>query len=104
MPGSFDSFRQLALVRRADSADPPGQNLSPFRDKMTEEFRILVIYIGYFFGAKFTHSLAPYTEPLWTCHNYEPFCLEGSDASILIHNFMRWMKIPALIRHPVKAR
>jgi len=77
MPGAFDGLRKQALMRRADSTDSPGQNLSPFRDKMAEEFCVFKIDIGNFFRAKFADSFAPDTEPFWTWHNEWPFYRGG---------------------------
>jgi hypothetical protein len=70
MPGTFDGLRKQALMRGADSTDPPGQYLAPFRDKMAEELPILKIDISNLFSAKFTYSLAPNTVPSWTWHGY----------------------------------
>jgi len=69
VPGTFDGLREQALVRGADSADPPWQYLSPLRDKMTKELSVFKIDIGDFFRAKLAYSLAPDTEPSWTWHN-----------------------------------
>ena len=69
MSGAFDGLRKQALMRRADSTDPPGQNLPPFGDKMAEELSVFKIDIGNLFRAKFAYPLAPNTEPLWTWHN-----------------------------------
>jgi hypothetical protein len=69
MPGSFDRFRQQALMRRADSADSPGQDLSPFGDEVTEELSIFEVDICDLLRAEFADSLAPDTEPSWTWHN-----------------------------------
>ncbi len=73
MPGAFDGFRKQALMRRADSADSPGQDFSPFRDEMTQQLSIFEIDIGDFFRAEFAHSFAPNTEPSWTWHSSSPF-------------------------------
>jgi hypothetical protein len=59
VPGTFDGFRKQALMRRADSTDPPGQYLSPLGDKVTEELSIF----------KLADSLAPNAEPSWTWHS-----------------------------------
>ena len=69
MPGAFDGLRKQALMRRADSTDPPGQNLSPFGDKVTEELSVFKIDIGDFFRAKFAYPFAPNTESSWTWHS-----------------------------------
>ena len=69
MPGTFDGFRKQALMRRADSADSPGQYLSPLRDEMSQKLSILKIDIGDFFRAEFAYSFAPNTEPSWTWHS-----------------------------------
>jgi hypothetical protein len=69
MPGTFDGFRKQALMRRADSTDSPGQNLSPFRDEMTEELSIFKVDIGNFFSAEFAYSFAPNAEPSRTWHS-----------------------------------
>jgi len=68
MSGTFDGFRKQALMRRADSTDSPGQNLSSFGDKMTQELSIFKIDIGNFLSAKLADSLAPNTKPSWTWH------------------------------------
>ncbi len=73
MPGAFDGFRKQALVRRADSTDPPGQYLSPFGDEVTKELSIFEIDIGDLFRAKFADPLAPNAEPSWTWHSSSPF-------------------------------
>jgi hypothetical protein len=73
MPGTFDGFRKQALMRRADSTDSPGQNLSPFRDEMTEELSIFKVDVGNFFSAEFADSLAPNAEPSRTWHSSSPF-------------------------------
>lgn len=73
MSGSFDSLREHALMRRADSADSPGKYLSPFGNEMTQELPIFEIDIGDFFSAEFAYSFAPNTEPSWTGHNEWPF-------------------------------
>jgi hypothetical protein len=69
MPGPLDGLRKQALMRRADSADPPGQYLSPLGDKMTEELSVFEIDISDFFCAKFTYPFAPDTESSWTWHS-----------------------------------
>jgi hypothetical protein len=79
MSGAFDGLRKQALMRRADSTDSPGQYLSPFRDKMAEEFSVFKIDIGYFFRAKFTNPFATDTESFWTWHNEWPFYRSGPD-------------------------
>jgi len=71
--GPLDSLRKQTLMRRTDSTDPPGQYFPPFGDKMAEKLPVLVIDIGYFFGAEFTDSFAPNTEPFWTWHDYLAF-------------------------------
>ena len=63
MPGAFDGLRKQALMRRADSTDSPGQNLSPFGNEMAEELSVFEIDIGNFLRAKLADSLAPDTEP-----------------------------------------
>lgn len=73
MSGALDGFRQQTLMRRADSADSPGQYLSPFRDKMTKKFSILKINIRNFFRAKLAYALAPNTKTSLTCHSFQPF-------------------------------
>jgi hypothetical protein len=69
MSGAFYGFRKQALMRRADSTDPPGQYLSTLGNKMTEEFSVFEIDISDFFRAKFADSLAPDTESFWTWHS-----------------------------------
>jgi hypothetical protein len=69
MPGAFNCFRKQALMRRADSADSPGQYFPPFGDEVTQELSIFKIDIGDLFRAEFTYSLAPNTEPSWTWHS-----------------------------------
>jgi hypothetical protein len=73
MSGTFDGFRKQALMRRADSTNPPGQYLSSFGDEVTKELSIFKIDIGNFFSAKLAYSLAPNTEPSWTWHSSSPF-------------------------------
>jgi hypothetical protein len=73
MSGTFDGFRQQSLVRRADTADPPGQNLSSFGNKMAQELAIFEIDISNLFSTKLADSLAPNTEPLWTWHRILAF-------------------------------
>jgi hypothetical protein len=80
MSGTFDGFRKQALMRRADSTDSPGQNLSPFGDEMTEELSIFKVDIGYLLCAKLTYSFAPDTEPSWTWHSSSPFYCFGPDS------------------------
>ena len=77
MSGPFDGLRKQALMRRADSADPPGQYLSPFGDEMAEELSVFKIDISNFFRAKLADSFAPDTEPFWTWHNEWPFYRNG---------------------------
>ena len=77
MPGALDGLRKQALMRRADSADSPGQDLSPFGNKMTQELAVFEINIGDFFSAELTYSFAPNTKPSWTWHNEWPFYLNG---------------------------
>lgn len=79
MSGPFDGLRKQALMRRADSADPPGQDLSPFGDEMAEELSVFKIDVCNFFRAKFADSFAPDTEPFWTWHNQWPFYRNGPD-------------------------
>ncbi len=69
MSGAFDGLRKQALMRRADSTDPPGQYLSTLGNKMTEELSVFEIDISDFFRAKFANSLAPDTESFWTWHS-----------------------------------
>jgi len=78
MPGAFDGFRKQALMRRADSTDSPGQYLSPFGNKVTEELSVLEIDVSDFFRAKLTDSLAPNAEPSWTWHSSSPFYRVGT--------------------------
>ena len=75
--GALDGFRQLPLMRRADSADPPGQNFPPLRNKMTEELSVFEIDVSDFFRAEFADSFAPNTESSWTWHNKWPFYRKG---------------------------
>ena len=69
MSGTLDGLRQQSLVRRANPADSPRQNLSPFGDKMAEQLPVFEIDVSYFFSTKLTDSFAPNTEPLWTWHS-----------------------------------
>ena len=80
MPCPFDGFRQQALMRRADSTDPPGQDLPPFGNEMTEELPVFEIDVCDFLGAEFTDSLAPDTESSWTWHSSSPFYRFGPDS------------------------
>jgi hypothetical protein len=73
VPGTFDGFRQQSLMHRTDSADSPGQYLSPFGNEMAKELSVLEINISNFLGAKFANSFAPNTKPLWTWHNSSAF-------------------------------
>jgi hypothetical protein len=73
MSGTLNGFCKQALMCRADSADSPGQYLSPFGDKMTKKLCILKINIRNFLGAELANSLAPNTEPSLTCHSFQPF-------------------------------
>ena len=73
MPCTLDSFRELALMRRADSTDSPREDLAAFRNKMPQELPILEIYICNLFRAEFAHPLTPNTEPSLTCHDFQPF-------------------------------
>jgi hypothetical protein len=73
VPSPFDSLRQQSLVNRANSADSPGQYLSSFGNEMAKELSVLEINKGNFLCAKFAHSFAPHTEPLWTWHNSSAF-------------------------------
>ena len=73
MPGTFNGFREQALMRRANAADSSGKDLSPFRDEMTEQLPVFEIDIGDFFSAEFAYPLAPNTKPSWTWHNKWPF-------------------------------
>ncbi len=76
MPRTFYGFRKQALMRRADSTDSPGQNLSPFGDKVTEELSVFEVDIGDFFRAEFAYSFAANTESSLTWHGYWPFYRE----------------------------
>jgi hypothetical protein len=81
MPGTFDGFRKQTLMCRADATDAPGQNLSAFGYKMTQEFSVLEINICNFFRAKLAYSFAPNTKPSLTWHSSQPFyrsTVEGS--------------------------
>jgi len=78
MPGAFNGFRQQALMRRADSADSPGQDLSTFRDEMTQKLSIFEIDIGDLFSAEFADSLAPNAESSRTWHSSSPLYRWGS--------------------------
>ena len=80
MPGAFNGFRKQALMRRADSADSPGKDLSPFGNEMTEELSIFKVDIGNLLRAKLAYSLAPNTEPSWTWHSSSPFYRFGPDS------------------------
>ena len=77
MSGAFDCFRKQPLMRRADSADSPGKDLSPFGNEMTEELPVFEIDIGDFFSAEFAYSFAPNTESSWTWHSEWPFYRNG---------------------------
>jgi len=68
MSGTLDGLREQTLMSRADSADSPGQYLSPFGNKMAEEFTVLEVDIGDFFSAELTYPLAPNAESFWTWH------------------------------------
>jgi hypothetical protein len=84
MSGTFDGFRKQALVRRADSTDSPGQNLSSFGDEVTQELSIFEIDIGDFLSAKLAYSFTPNTKPSWTWHSSSPFYLLKSGEQALI--------------------
>ncbi len=79
MSGTFDGFRKQALMRRADSTDSPGQNLSSFGNEVTKELSIFKVNIGNLFRAKLAYSLAPNAKPSWTWHSSSPFYLVGSE-------------------------
>jgi hypothetical protein len=70
---ALDSFRKLTLMRRADSADSPGENLSTLGDKMPQKFPILKVDIRDFFRAEFAYSLAPNAKPSLPCHIFSAF-------------------------------
>jgi hypothetical protein len=78
MPGALNGFREQALMRRADSADPPGQYLPAFGDEVTQELSIFKVDIGDLFRAKLAYSFTPNTEPSWTWHSSSPFYHLGS--------------------------
>jgi hypothetical protein len=73
MPRAFNSFRELTLMSRADSADSPRENLSALRDKMTKKLPILKVDVRDFFRAEFTYSLAPNAKPSLPCHIFSAF-------------------------------
>ena len=75
MSGPLDGLRKQSLVGGADTTDPSGQDFPSFRDKMTEEFRVFVIDVGYFFSAELAYPFAPNSKPFWTWHSIEPFYL-----------------------------
>jgi hypothetical protein len=68
MPGPFDGFRQLPLMDGTDTANPPGENFSAFRNEVRKHPPVFVIDIGHFFGAKFANSLTPNGKPFWSWH------------------------------------
>ena len=59
MPGSFDRFRELALVNGADPANPARKDLAPFRNEVGKKPPVFEIDISNLFSAKLAHSLAP---------------------------------------------
>jgi len=73
VPRALDSFRKLPLMRRADSAYSPGENLSALGDEMPQKFPILKVNIRDFFRAEFTYSLAPNAKPSLPCHIFSAF-------------------------------
>jgi hypothetical protein len=75
MPGALDGLREQTLMGRADSADSPGQDFSPFGDEVAEELSVLEIDVADLFRAEFAYSLAPDTESSWTWHSWYPFSL-----------------------------
>ena len=76
VPRALDSFSELTLMRRADSADSPGENLSALGDKMPQKFPILKVYVRNFFRAELAYSLAPNAKPSLTCHIFSAFLLQ----------------------------
>jgi hypothetical protein len=73
MSGPFNGLRKQSLVCGADTADPSGQYFPSFGNKMTEEFCVFIIDVGYFFSAELAYPFAPNAEPFWTWHSIEPF-------------------------------
>jgi hypothetical protein len=69
VPGTFDGLRKQALMRRAYSANSPGQDLPAFGNEVAEELSVFVIDVGNFFSAEFANSFAPDTESSWTWHS-----------------------------------
>ena len=61
--GSFYCLRQLALVFRAVSGDPPGHDLSPLAHIFPELFHIFVIDMLYFIHAEETYLGASFATP-----------------------------------------
>ena len=82
MSGTFDGLRKQALMRRADSTDPPGQYFPAFRDKMAQELSVFKIDVCYLFRAEFADSLAPDAKAFWTWHIKWPFYRNGPALSV----------------------
>jgi hypothetical protein len=73
VPCALNSFRELTLMRRADSADSPGKNLSTLGNEMPQKFPVLKVDIRDFFRAEFAYSFAPNTKPSLPCHIFSAF-------------------------------
>ena len=59
VPRALDGLRQLALMDRADSADPPRQDLAALGDEVGEQLSVLVVDVGDLLGAELADAFAP---------------------------------------------
>jgi len=73
VPRALYSFRELTLMRRANSAYSPGEDLSALGDEMPQKFPIFKVDIRNFFRAEFTYPLAPNAKPSLPCHMFSAF-------------------------------
>ena len=68
MPGAFDRFRELPLVRGTDSADAAGEDLSAFRNEVPKEFSVLKVDVGDLLRAELADAFASHGKSLRTSH------------------------------------
>jgi hypothetical protein len=58
MPGPFDRFRELPLMRGTDSADAAGKDLSAFRNEVPKELSVLKVDVCDFLRAELANPFA----------------------------------------------
>jgi hypothetical protein len=69
VPRPLDGFGQLALVNRANPANPARENLAALRIEVGKQLPVFVVNVGDFLSAELADSLAPDCKSFSLCHD-----------------------------------